>query len=153
MATLQHIQTVGAHSTQETRPCSSSSKPTVAPDSQPPTPGRKRRRRSLSPEEHSHPTYRARRCRTSNAGWHQAQQSFWDSLSRVWLAPDALREIDRRNGLLTEAHPRVFNLEDQVLSKDVEHFARHGGPDLSDLRQVRKLPFDLTVSDVRPVFL
>ena len=155
MATLQHIRTVGAHSSQETRPCSSSSKPTVAPDSQPPPTGRKRKHRSNSPEEHLISTYRARRYRTSDAGWHQAQQSFWDSLSRVWLASDALRELDRRNDLLAKANPEeVCNLENhQVLPKDVEQFARHGGPDLSDLRQVRKLSFDLAISNLRLVFL
>ena len=159
MATHQHIQTVGAHSSQETRPCSSSSKPTVAPDSQPPPPPppppeRKRKHRQSSPEEHLQSTYRARRYRTSDAAWHQAQQSFWDSLSRVWLASDALRELDRRNDLLAKAHPReVCNLENQVLPKDVEQFARHGGPDLSDLRQVRKLSFASALSNLRIVLL
>ena len=57
------------------------------------------------------------------------------------LASDALRELDRRNALTAaENRRKVSKVEPQIIARDIEHFARHGGPDLSDLRQVRKLP-------------
>ncbi|KAI0398937.1 hypothetical protein F4802DRAFT_611271 [Xylaria palmicola] len=43
---------------------------------------------------------------------------FWDNLSKIWLTPRALRELDRRNRI----------------RPDLARFARHGGPDLQHLR-------------------
>lgn len=144
MAVPQHVQRVGAHSNQETWPCDSSSPgPTVAPDSQPPLTGRKRKERTLSPEQLDSQKvqpkykYRRKRRRGSDSSWDRAEQRYWDSLSKVWLAPDALKELDRRNALLAAKPPhQVCKSEHQVLPRDIVQFARHGGPDLSDIRQV-----------------
>ena len=60
----------------------------------------------------------------------------------MWLAPDALREFDRRNALLAVESPEeVDKFEHQELPRDIEQFTRHGGPDLSDIRQVWTFPF------------
>ncbi|OAA34506.1 hypothetical protein NOR_08451 [Metarhizium rileyi] len=57
---------------------------------------------------------------------------FWDNLSKVWLTPRALREIDRRNGarppVTTSPAPTVFT------ATTLTQFARRGGPDLRHLR-------------------
>ncbi|GAB1311857.1 hypothetical protein MFIFM68171_02067 [Madurella fahalii] len=52
---------------------------------------------------------------------------FWDNLSKVWLTPRALRELDRRNNAPGAQTPAVY-------TKDLARFARHGGPDLRHLR-------------------
>ena len=89
---------------------------------------------------------------------------FWDSLSKIWLTPRALREVDRRNHInhgtfarspaqyLGEFDRRnwfqrstrgadsttVQALANQFKSRnDLQRFARHGGPELSNLRGVR----------------
>ncbi|KAL2176560.1 uncharacterized protein P884DRAFT_260578 [Thermothelomyces heterothallicus CBS 202.75] len=53
---------------------------------------------------------------------------FWDNLSKVWLTPRALRELDRRNSTQgpEPAMPAVY-------TTDLARFARHGGPDLRRL--------------------
>ena len=148
MANPPHIRKVGAQSNQETRPCDSSSLgPTVAPVSQTPPTGRKRKHRTLSPDQQdsqnlqsNHPS---KRRRTLGSAFDRAQRSFWDSLSRLWLAPDALRELNRRNALLAATPPQPDRKpEYQVLPRSIEAFARHGGPDLSDIRQVWKVAFN-----------
>lgn len=89
--------------------------------------------------------------------------AFWDNLSQLWLTKRALRELDRRNAQATPpplslcpesyrpltrhtlAEQRKKNplaashfLEHCTAkcSKDISRFAKHGGPDLSDLRSV-----------------
>ena len=144
MAKSQHFRKVGAHSNQETRPGdSSSSKPTVAPDSQPRPTGRKRKYRTLLSQQRetqkSLHEIRTKRHRTPDPHSDRIGRLYWDSLSRLWLASDALRELDQRNALLAAEGPQeVCQLEHQIPSRDLEHFARHGGPDLSDIRQVWK---------------
>lgn len=62
--------------------------------------------------------------------------AFWDNLSRLWLTHRALRECDRR--------ARERNIHQQGKTGDLKidsapslkRFARHGGPDLSDIRAV-----------------
>ena len=162
MADLHHFEKVGAHSNQETGPCDPTSlEPTVASDSQPPPTARKRRHRTLSSELQetqsdslSHPNHRAKRqkpsthsCSSTSSGHSsrsscdQAKRRHWDSLSKVWLAADALQELNRRNKLLRTKAPATLdttvNLEQPP--QDITHFARHGGPDLSDIRKVRAL--------------
>ena len=93
----------------------------------------------------------------------QPPAAFWDNLSKLWLTKRALRELDRRN---VEAAPSPFSLrrrsyrpltrhilvDEKKFSpqsgshfldhcavqylKDIKRFARHGGPDLSDVRSV-----------------
>lgn len=59
---------------------------------------------------------------------------FWDSLSKVWLTPRALRELDRRN----DAKPPATNSAApiSVTPTPLARFARRGGPDLGHLRGV-----------------
>ncbi|KAK7927824.1 hypothetical protein PG985_004822 [Apiospora marii] len=67
--------------------------------------------------------------------------AFWDNLSKVWLTPRALRELDRRNSARTPAKPTTPEKVNSDALASVKHgdpglrkFARHGGPDLRDLR-------------------
>ncbi|KAM3522944.1 hypothetical protein MY4038_008388 [Beauveria bassiana] len=55
---------------------------------------------------------------------------FWDSLSKVWLTPRALREKDRRNGAQPPATVSAASFTPTTLAR----FARRGGPDLGHLR-------------------
>ncbi|KGQ09554.1 hypothetical protein BBAD15_g5105 [Beauveria bassiana D1-5] len=55
---------------------------------------------------------------------------FWDSLSKVWLTPRALREKDRRKGA---QHPATVSAA-SVTPTTLARFARRGGPDLGHLR-------------------
>ncbi|TWU70636.1 hypothetical protein ED733_000360, partial [Metarhizium rileyi] len=55
--------------------------------------------------------------------------TFWDNLSKVWLTPRSLRELDRRNN--AQPQPRFAAPEYQT---ELARFARHGGPDLRHLR-------------------
>ncbi|WEW59006.1 hypothetical protein PRK78_004474 [Emydomyces testavorans] len=83
--------------------------------------------------------------------------AFWDSLSKIWLTKHALREFNRRNSLLHAPCHQARSLTTQKFLveqrnvrqciaaadllrnsapkclKDVKRFARHGGPNLSDL--------------------
>lgn len=56
---------------------------------------------------------------------------FWDNLSKIWLTPCALRELNRRNSAYT------LPILPEVYPTDLARFARHGGPDLCHLRGVR----------------
>lgn len=113
------------------------------------------------------------RQRLSHPNGSQPPAEFWDKLSKIWLTKRALRELDRRNIQSIPSSPcsphrrargpvtRNFIAESKGIcqtaqytadylryynpriSKDIELFARHGGPDLSDLRNVcisRPLP-------------
>lgn len=60
---------------------------------------------------------------------------FWDSLSTIPLVEAALEELDRRNNLAEEESDIPDSTTDQV-DCDLVHFARHGGPDLTDLRGI-----------------
>jgi hypothetical protein len=92
--------------------------------------------------------------------------TFWDNLSKIWLTKSALRELNRRNNKAASRPPRpqyrqvrgpvtrnflaklrnrqatqsaadfLRHCESSTL-KDIKLFARHGGPDLSDLKGVR----------------
>ena len=65
--------------------------------------------------------------------------AFYDSLSKVWLTRRALRELDRRNQLTSSvcAQAPAPKPVRRLNRKDLERFARHGGPELSNLRGVR----------------
>lgn len=87
--------------------------------------------------------------------------AFWDNLSKVWLTRRALEELDRRNAqsafnqspvqpkgkkprtrsavreLKHRAQPALPNPANRYLDRgNLQRFARHGGPDLSDLKGV-----------------
>lgn len=96
----------------------------------------------------------------------QSSSAFWDNLSKIWLTKHALRELDRRNSQSNSVsprspHPRVHRpITRRALAelkksrqttqsateflrhcaprclKDINISARHGGPDLSDLKGV-----------------
>ena len=155
MAKSQRIRKVGAHSNQETQPRNSSlPRLTVAPDSLSPPTGRKRKTRTLSSrnqESLNHSEHQAKKRKTSTdfsatsrssknsswLNWDRAERQYWDSASRLWLTPSALRELNRRNALLRKKTLPELDIQVKNRPKDITHFARRGGPDLSDIRKVR----------------
>jgi hypothetical protein len=113
-------------------------------------------------EQHSSPSKRQKR--SHNSSERQTLDEFWDGLSKIWLTKHALKELDRRNAkrlrhllpqrahqpvtrkLLAKVkkrHTRIHLVRDFLHnytlkgSKNIKVYARHGGPDLSDLRGVR----------------
>ncbi|EQL00018.1 hypothetical protein OCS_04275 [Ophiocordyceps sinensis CO18] len=58
--------------------------------------------------------------------------SFWDNLSKVWLTPRALRELNRRNKV--QAPRRKPTAPAGALDTHLASFARRGGPGLCHLR-------------------
>lgn len=63
-----------------------------------------------------------------------AQSNYWNSLSKVWLTPRALQELDRRKG--TRQPTDVIPPSPEVSCTDPVRFSRRGNPDLSHLRGV-----------------
>lgn len=79
--------------------------------------------------------------------------AFYDNLSKIWLTKEALKGLDRRNTQATASASRTPQKQSSIaveqgkanylcsndpeILKAWERFARHGGPDLSDLRSVR----------------
>lgn len=61
----------------------------------------------------------------------------WDSLSKIWLTPRALRELDRRNNLREQDGHLLQPPASTEYSHDLARFARLGGPDQRHLRRVR----------------
>ncbi|KAF2189960.1 hypothetical protein K469DRAFT_452169, partial [Zopfia rhizophila CBS 207.26] len=67
----------------------------------------------------------------------QPPPAFWDNLSKIWLTKRALRELDQRNTQAAPSPPRSPHRRARRpprILKDIRLFARHGGPNLSDLR-------------------
>lgn len=62
---------------------------------------------------------------------------FWDNLSKIWLTPRALRELDRRNN----TNPSTISTatSSSITAIILARFARHGGPDLRYLQGVSLL--------------
>ncbi|KAH9987844.1 hypothetical protein F4779DRAFT_632330 [Xylariaceae sp. FL0662B] len=56
---------------------------------------------------------------------------FWDSLPEIEISPRALRELDRRNSIKL---PSKLTVPRESCTTDLIRFARHGGPDLRNLR-------------------
>jgi len=115
-----------------------------------PTSGQKRQRGGIE-QEHS-TTTTTHRPRKKPKRYHQPRQetntAYWDSLSRVWLTPGALDELDRRNGQrASPVRPATTCTQNLVgdkgqsgnPSKDLLRSARRGGPDLRDLGGVSLL--------------
>ena len=126
---------------------------------------RKRQRSEpLQLNETSQPV--SKKQRFSHPSGSQPPAAFWDNLSKIWLTKRALRELDRRNAQAAPSPSRLpyrrvhqpltrnflaesnrnrqttryatdylRHYEPRIL-KDIKLFARHGGPDLSDLRNV-----------------
>ncbi|KAL8904075.1 MAG: hypothetical protein Q9207_003502 [Kuettlingeria erythrocarpa] len=75
----------------------------------------------------------------------QSPASYWDNLSRLWFSRRALEELNRRNHelaaateLATVPPPSVPCIDTTRIANynlaDIQRFARHGGPDLSDIK-------------------
>ena len=94
---------------------------------------------------------RSKRQKLSYPSGSQPPVAFWDNLSKVWVPKRALRELDRSNAALPLSYrcpPRPIKRPTQSTTtdflsqcgrrclKDIKRFARHGGPDLSDLKGV-----------------
>lgn len=119
-------------------------------------PSDRKRRRGAVEQEYSDATISQHlERRTISQLYQEANAAYYDSLSTVWLTRGAVAEHNRRNK--NKANPvrttagRRRNLRDtkgvrqktdigeivnQSLnpSKQLKHFARHGGPHLGDLR-------------------
>ncbi|KAK4449822.1 hypothetical protein QBC34DRAFT_83452 [Podospora aff. communis PSN243] len=87
------------------------------------------RSRADDPPQEVHPSKKLRLKGRAQSSPNFAPE-FWDNLSKVWLTPRALREIDRRNDALPPPKPPA----PAVYTKDLARFARRGGPDLRHLR-------------------
>ena len=119
------------------------------------------------PQEDKTPLHIAKRQNRSHAIEYTLPPAFWDNLSKVDLTRGALKELDRRNNQATltpqQPSPRPLRrITRRALGelqksfqplkspveylcccgarrlKDIRQTARHGGPDLSDLRGVRR---------------
>lgn len=107
-----------------------------------------KRKRAATEKEHS-----AIGATSQQPSWKRGQRSFqsqqeantayWDSFSKLWLTRRALTEFGRRNRQTARpvrtASPRRLDLggEPDLLkypSQQLKQFARHGGPDLRDVR-------------------
>ena len=69
---------------------------------------------------------------------HSAE--FYDSLSKIWLTRRALRELDRRTSQANRSQrpapaPTTYLEYRGETATEIQRFAKHGGPDLSDLRR------------------
>lgn len=63
--------------------------------------------------------------------------AFWDRLTRIPLVEAALQELDRRN---KDVAGRSCARRPTPVQSDLDRYARHGGPDLSDLRGFEDMP-------------
>lgn len=69
---------------------------------------------------------------------HSAE--FYDSLTKVWLTRRALKELDRRTSQVSSPQHPVSSPQcvyPESFVNKIQRFAKHGGPDLCDLRGVR----------------
>ena len=64
-----------------------------------------------------------------------SKAEFYDSLSKVWLTRRALKELDQRTRQRAPQRPPSVPRRSDL--KQIQRFAKHGGPDLRDLRGVR----------------
>ena len=109
-----------------------------------------RKRKHL--EQHHTPSKRQKL--SQHASGSQPLLDFWGDLSKIWLTKAALRELNRRNAehlshfptqtFLTNAPQSVGGFLQKCalkIVKDIKLFARHGGPDLSDIRGVCNMAY------------
>ncbi|OAA34875.1 hypothetical protein NOR_08261 [Metarhizium rileyi] len=90
---------------------------------------RPQNRKRRPPDELSQGNPPAKKTKTTRD--NNFSPTFWDKLSKVWLTPRALRELDRRNN----SHPLLQSVQPLVGTlTELTRFARHGGPDLNHLR-------------------
>ncbi|PQK09885.1 hypothetical protein BB8028_0002g02090 [Beauveria bassiana] len=101
----------------------------------PPTKSRKRQRVD-EPSQDDHQVKKPRRAVEHPNSW-QYPPEFWDRLSKVPLIHSAIAELDRRTCTRPSRPPpstgHIRHLTPTAPS-ELARFARHGGPDLRDLR-------------------
>ncbi|KAL7963195.1 hypothetical protein V8C34DRAFT_310746 [Trichoderma compactum] len=94
-----------------------------------PTNGRKRQRTDESAHQDNHPT--------KEPGW-QYPPEFWDRLSKIPLIHSAIEELERRTCTRPSCPSPPTELAQgppgAAAARALARFARHGGPDLRDLR-------------------
>lgn len=117
----------------------------------------RKRQRETRPSDISQASLKKPRLSHLTTG-HKAPVSLWDSLSKIWLTRRALDELDRRNsqfvtssrlGPPDRSSKRSFSRHP---APDLRTSARHGGPDLSDLRGVCIVGFPIMLG-LTPLFL
>ncbi|KAF1992098.1 hypothetical protein K402DRAFT_409542 [Aulographum hederae CBS 113979] len=97
-----------------------------------------KRARSEEPESTSLPPKRQKACNSSVESDSSSPAQYYDSLSKIWLTKDALRELNRRNKkrgeeLQREPEPPLPLSIRSYLPLDASRLSRNGGPDLCDL--------------------
>lgn len=75
----------------------------------------------------------------SNQSTKYHSPGFWDALSSISLSHRALQELDRRNSIHT-SQPTPAHKPSEG---DIRRFARHGGPDLADIKGVSQVAVQL----------
>ena len=102
-------------------------------------PRRKRRRTEADPSPNEPSESQPSKRLKQSFALHSA--AFYDSLSKVPLTRRSLKELDRRtsrvNGPQRPIPPPRQRVNQEDSLKRLRRFARHGGPDLRDLRAVR----------------
>ena len=103
-----------------------------------PKPQSRKRKRTIEPAPAAdpQPLLQAKRRKRSRRQRDKTPPEFWDNLSRVPLCRRALREFDRRTVQPITPQPPVRSILNGDLVKQLKCFARHGGPDLRDIRGV-----------------
>ena len=122
-----------------------SSMTTAAPENQ--TSCCRKRKRTATEEEYStiaasSPQPPWKRAKRPFESQQEANVAYWDSLSKLWFTRRALKELNRRNR--QAADPVNIRRPDRSgepailknFSSQLKRFARQGGPDLRDLREV-----------------
>ena len=116
-------------------------------------PHKRKRSSQESCEADDHPLISSKRQKADNSiqeARRAARGRFWDTLSKVWITPRALREFDRRNAARSFEQRCTSNLDPRSRKrsvidtshlsgpslKNLKRFARRGGPSLVDLRSV-----------------
>ncbi len=108
----------------------------------------RKRARSEPWSEVSAPTKRTKVCHFSHP-----PSAYWDNLSTISLTKGSLAELNRRNTQAVQGASCTLQQElgttndkeavdikyDSRTYKELRTFSRHGGPDLSKLRNVRSL--------------
>jgi len=115
-----------------------------------PLPRPRKRQRPEPPEKTGTSQPPPKKQRLNHPSGSQPPSAFWDNLSKLWLTKRALRELGRRNSQTAPSPSRSPHRRDYQVAyctdylsrctprilKNIRVLARHGGPDLSDLRNV-----------------
>ncbi|MCJ1470785.1 hypothetical protein MMC07_009432 [Pseudocyphellaria aurata] len=81
---------------------------------------------------HTTDSFPIKKRRKRNRGRRRLPTAFWDNLSRLFLTPLSLEEFDRRTA--SAPLPPHLSSKKAICPAQLKIFARHGGPDLGDLR-------------------